>query len=124
MEHEWVGTGVVSSRGHGTAGFHKHGASAGAFTLGGTGAASQSYTLEAATNLTTPIFWLPVTNTIADTNGGFELLDLKPPTIPAFLSRDRALKNSGVHRLPCNILSTTAGPLSPMISTAMPPVRL
>lgn len=53
-----------------------------AFTLGGTGAASQSYTLEAATNLSAPIIWLPVTNTIADTNGVFELLDLEATNHP------------------------------------------
>ncbi len=56
--------------------------SGGAFSLSATGAASQSYTLEAATNLTAPIFWLPVTNLLANTNGGFELLDLDATNYP------------------------------------------
>lgn len=57
-------------------------AAADVFTLGGTGAASQSYTLEATTNLAPPILWLPVTNTLADTNGVFELLDLDATNHP------------------------------------------
>ena len=77
-----LSTGVVSVVATALPAFTSMVPSAGAFTLGGTGAASQSYTLEAATNLTTPIFWLPVTNTIADTNGGFELLDLEATNYP------------------------------------------
>ena len=51
------------------------GLSNGVFGLSGTGSASQGYTLQAATNLTPPVTWLPVTNTIADTNGAFQLQD-------------------------------------------------
>lgn len=54
----------------------------GAYSLSGTGAASQTYTLEAATNLAEPIFWLPLTNTIAETNGSFQLIDLDATNFP------------------------------------------
>jgi len=47
----------------------------GNFQLSGTGAAFQNYEVRAATNLMPPIDWLLVTNTTADTNGWFNLLD-------------------------------------------------
>ncbi|MEK7781926.1 MAG: hypothetical protein AAB370_10550, partial [Verrucomicrobiota bacterium] len=77
-----LSTGVVSVVATALPAFTSFVPAAGMFTLGGTGAASQSYTLEAATNLSTPIFWLPVTNVIAGTNGGFELLDLDATNHP------------------------------------------
>jgi len=77
-----LSTGVVSVVATALPAFTNMIPSSESFTLGGTGAASQSYTLEAATNLTTPIFWLPVTNTIADTNGVFQLLDLEATNHP------------------------------------------
>lgn len=77
-----LSTGVVSVVATALPAFTSMVPSAEAFTLGGTGAASQSYTLEAATNLSAPIFWQPVTNVIAGTNGGFELLDLDATNHP------------------------------------------
>lgn len=77
-----LSTGVVSVVATALPAFTSMVPSAEAFTLGGTGAASQSYTLEAATNLNAPIFWQSVTNVIAGTNGGFELLDLDATNHP------------------------------------------
>jgi hypothetical protein len=77
-----LSTGVVSVVATALPAFTSFAPAAGMFTLGGTGAASQSYTLEAATNLSPPIFWLPVTNVVAGTNGLFELLDLDATNHP------------------------------------------
>ena len=49
----------------------------GSFQLSGTGAANQLYELRAATNLVPPVAWFPVAETIADTNGLFQFLDLQ-----------------------------------------------
>lgn len=49
----------------------------GAFEVNGSGSASQGYTLQAATNLAAPINWVEATNTVAATNGLFQLLDLE-----------------------------------------------
>lgn len=77
-----LSTGVVSVVAAALPAFTSLSPSATAFTLGATGAASQSYTLEAATNLSAPIFWSPVTNVVAGTNGLFELLDLDATNHP------------------------------------------
>jgi autotransporter-associated beta strand protein len=55
----------------------------GSFQVNGSGSASQSYTLEATTNLATvPINWTPVTNTVADTSGVFQLFDAAATNYP------------------------------------------
>jgi autotransporter-associated beta strand protein len=47
----------------------------GDFVIGGLGAASQNYTLHAATNLISPIEWTPVDDTMSATDGKFLLTD-------------------------------------------------
>jgi autotransporter-associated beta strand protein len=54
----------------------------GSFALNGIGAASQGYTLHAATNLATPVVWLPVTNVISATDGTFLLHDAQAADHP------------------------------------------
>ncbi len=49
----------------------------GSFLFAGTGAASQDYELEAATNLNAPVFWQFFASTNADTNGHFQFVDLQ-----------------------------------------------
>ena len=49
----------------------------GVFEVNGSGSASQGYTLQAATNLVPPIEWVAATNTVAATNGLFQLRDLE-----------------------------------------------
>jgi hypothetical protein len=48
----------------------------GNFQFGGSGAAGVTYELDAATNLSSPIFWFFITNTVADQNGQFQFTDL------------------------------------------------
>jgi autotransporter-associated beta strand protein len=54
----------------------------GNFHFTGTGAAGVSYELDAATNLVTPVFWMFVTNAVADQNGLFDLWDLSATNFP------------------------------------------
>jgi len=54
----------------------------GNFQLGGSGAAGETYTLNAATNLSLPIFWFFVTNAVADQNGNFQFWDLSATNFP------------------------------------------
>jgi len=54
----------------------------GNFQFSGTGAAGVTYTLNVATNLVPPIFWIPVTNAIADQTGLFQLSDLSATNSP------------------------------------------
>jgi autotransporter-associated beta strand protein len=54
----------------------------GNFQFSGTGAAGVTYELDAATNLAPPIFWLFVTNAVADQNGLFQLWDLTATNFP------------------------------------------
>jgi len=49
----------------------------GNFQLGGTGSANVTYELDSTTNLTPPIIWNFVTNTVADQNGLFQFSDLQ-----------------------------------------------
>ena len=48
----------------------------GNFQFAGMGAAGVTYELDAATDLTLPVFWELVTTAVADQNGQFQLLDL------------------------------------------------
>ncbi len=59
-----------------------HWQTGGGFVINGLGSASQNYTLHAATNLTAPIDWTPVTNTVSATDGAFLLLDPQAPNHP------------------------------------------
>ena len=54
----------------------------GNFQLGGSGAAGVTYELDAATNLSLPIFWFFVTNSVADQNGNFQFWDLSATNFP------------------------------------------
>jgi outer membrane autotransporter protein len=54
----------------------------GDFVVSGLGSASQIYTLHAATNLTSPIEWTPVANTVSATDGTFLLTDPQAPNHP------------------------------------------
>jgi cellulose 1,4-beta-cellobiosidase len=49
----------------------------GSFTLGGTGAASQTYVLLTTSNLFLPIVWTPIATNTADTQGAFSFADLQ-----------------------------------------------
>jgi hypothetical protein len=51
------------------------------FMISGTGTASQTYTLQAATNLTAPVIWISLTNAIADSNGAFQFMDSPPGSL-------------------------------------------
>ena len=55
----------------------------GSFQVSGSGVASQSYNLMATTNLTPTVVWTFVTNTVADVNGLFNLLDVNAASHPA-----------------------------------------
>lgn len=54
----------------------------GNFQFKGTGSAGVTYELDAATNLTAPVFWSIVTNAVADQNGQFQLSDLQATNFP------------------------------------------
>ena len=54
----------------------------GNFQFSGTGAAGATYELDAATNLSLPIFWFFVTNAVADPNGNFQFWDLSATNFP------------------------------------------
>ena len=54
----------------------------GNFQFAGTGAAGVTYELDAVTNLSPPIFWLFVTNAVADQNGLFQFWDLQATNFP------------------------------------------
>ena len=52
------------------------------FTRYSTGAAGETYELDATTNLAPPIPWVFVTNAVADQNGLFQLWDLSATNFP------------------------------------------
>jgi hypothetical protein len=54
----------------------------GNFIFSGTGAAGLTYELDAATDLTSPIFWLFVTNTVVDQTGFFQMFDSSATNYP------------------------------------------
>jgi autotransporter-associated beta strand protein len=54
----------------------------GNFQFSGAGAAGVTYELDGATNLSLPIFWIFVTNAVADQNGFFQLWDLSATNFP------------------------------------------
>jgi uncharacterized protein with beta-barrel porin domain len=54
----------------------------GNFLFTGAGAAGLTYELRAATNLVPPVLWTLVTNSDADGNGAFQLLDLEAANHP------------------------------------------
>lgn len=52
----------------------------GSFNLNATGEPGVAYTLQGASNLTSPILWTDLANATADSNGAFQLTDPQPPT--------------------------------------------
>ena len=52
------------------------------FSLAGTGAAGVAYELDAATNLSSPINWVFVTNAVAGQDGLFQFIDTQAAAYP------------------------------------------